>query len=78
MFNSKLRSRTLLLVASLLTSFFTVRIAYAQQPQPVPLAVSTFDVDAEGWTVTGDRHKRHPQLLFKWRQSGRLHKRHRP
>ena len=54
MFNSKLRGRMLLLVASLLTSFFTVRLAYAQPPQPIPLAVSTFDVDAEGWTVTGD------------------------
>ena len=54
MFRLQLRTKALLLCASFGLSLLTARLAYAQQPQPVPLAVSTFDVDAEGWTVTGD------------------------
>lgn len=54
MFNDKLRATRTLLVVSLLATILSVRLAYAQQPQPIPLAVSTFDVDAEGWAVTGD------------------------
>ncbi len=54
MFNDQLRATRTLLVVSLLATILDVRLAHAQQPQPIPLAVSTFDVDAEGWTVTGD------------------------
>ena len=54
MYNSQLRGTTLLLSVSLAVSLLTVRPAFAQQVQPVPLAVSTFDANDEGWTVTGD------------------------
>lgn len=50
----QLRTKALIICAFLGLSHLSVRLAYAQQPQPVPLAVSTFDADAEGWTVTGD------------------------
>lgn len=54
MHNPQRRVRTLIFFAALSVFLFTMQPAHAQDAQPKPLAVSTFDVDAEGWTVVGD------------------------
>jgi len=54
MLDTQRRAWTLVALASLSLCLFTAQPAHAEDVQPSPLAASTFDVDAEGWTVTGD------------------------
>ncbi len=54
MLDPQRRVWTLVVLASLALCLVSAQSAHAQDVQPQPLAASTFDVDAEGWTVTGD------------------------
>jgi hypothetical protein len=49
-----LRAWTLGVLATLVLCLFAAGSTYAEQLQPTMIAASTFDVDADGWSVSGD------------------------
>lgn len=57
MLGTRPRAWTLLVLTYLSLSLFGAQPVRAQDAQPIVIAVSTFDVDDEGWTVIGDAQR---------------------